>query len=501
MSLLKRLVGETGIYGVSSIFGRALNYLLVPLYTQVFAEGSYGIVSELYAYAGFLMVILLYRIETAFFRFGSQNEHKKTAYSTSLISILLSTIVFCAILLMFVPQLGELLKFREEHRLFLVFFVFIVGFDVLNEIPFAKLRLEGRAKRFAFIKLSNIFVNLGLNLFFLLLCPYLLDNASSTGLQNLIDRIYNPEFGIGYVFVSNLAASSVTTLLLLPDMLKASWVFDKALYKKMLGYALPLVIVGLAGIVNEMLDRVLLKQLLPYTLAENEAQLGVYSACYKLAMLLALFTQAFRYAAEPFFFNHAKNKKAPLLYAKIAKYFFIVGLIGFLAVTLYIDYFQLLLRRPGYREGLHIVPILLIANLFLGLYYNLSVWYKLTDKTIIATYISLGGAAITILLNIWWIPSIGYIGSAWATLICYASMCLVSYFIGRKHYSLPYEWPRFFLYLCFALVCYFGATMLDDRLSFSLIQRTIFNTAFILIFVGLVFFNEKKDLLKTLSIK
>ena len=501
MSLLKRLVGETGIYGLSSIVGRALNYLLVPLYTQVFAEGSYGIVSELYAYAGFLMVILLYRIETAFFRFGSQAEHRKNAFSTGLISILLTTIVFSAVLLLFIPQIAEMLKFREEHRLFLIFFVFIIGFDVLNEIPFAKLRLEGRAVRFASIKLSNIFINIGLNLFFLLLCPYLLEQSNNEAYLSFIEKIYHPEFGIGYVFVSNLVASAVTTLLLIPEMIKSSWIFDKALYRRMLNYALPLVIVGLAGIVNEMLDRVLLKQLLPYSLAENEAQLGIYSACYKLAMLLALFTQAFRYAAEPFFFNHAKNKQAPILYAKIAKYFFIAGLLGFLAVTLYIDYFQLLLRRPGYREGLHVVPILLIANLFLGLYYNLSVWYKLTDKTIMATYIAIGGAAITILLNIWWIPRIGYVGSAWATLICYASMCTVSYFLGKKYYSLPYEWIRFGLYFLLAIGGYYLAKMIESSFDLTLLVKTGINTLIILCFLTVTFMLEKKDLKATLLIK
>nr|MBS0038593.1 polysaccharide biosynthesis C-terminal domain-containing protein [Saprospiraceae bacterium] len=455
MALIKKLAGDTTVYGLSSVLGKVVNYLLVPLYTYVFAEGQYGIVSELYAYTAFVMVLLLYRMETAYFRFGADRENRQRVFNTGLSSIVLSTLLFAVVFMLLANPFGELIKLREVHQPLIKILVFIWAMDVLCEMPFARLRLEGKALRFAGIKLTNIGVNIGMNLFFLLLCPYLLQSESWSFLHGFIEPWYDPDFGIGYVFVANFIASLTALVLLIPQWSGFAFQFDTGLWKKMFWYSSPLIIAGLAGITNEMLDRVLLKHLLPFSLEENERQLGIYSACYKLAIFMALFTQAFRYAAEPFFFQNAKNAKAPELYAAIGKYFFVVGLVAFLVVTLYLDVFKHFLRREGYWEGLGVVPILLLANLFLGLYYNLSVWYKLTDKTIMASWIGLGGALITAVLNIWWIPIFGYTGSAWATFICYGIMCVASYYIGRNYFRLPYEWKNLFLYLFLALAVFF----------------------------------------------
>ncbi|TVR90193.1 MAG: polysaccharide biosynthesis protein [Saprospirales bacterium] len=502
MSLIKKLAGDTAVYGLSSVLGKVLNYLLVPLYTAVFAEGEYGIISELYAYTAFVMIILLYRMETAYFRFGAEKAGRGDAYNTALSSILLSTLLFSVAFFFLAGPFGEWIKLRPEHQPLLYFLVAIWAFDVLSEIPYARLRMEGRAWRFAGIKLTNIGLNIGLNLFFLLLCPAVMNSGDGSFLYGAISGWYDPDFGIGYVFVANLFASISAFLLLLPQFADFKPQIDRVLWNKMLVYSSPLIIAGLAGITNEMLDRVLLKHLLPYSLEENERQLGIYAACYKLAVFMALFTQAFRYAAEPFFFQNAKNTRAPDLYAAIGKYFVITGLLAFLVITLYLDVFQLLLRREGYREGLDVVPILLIANLFLGLYYNLSVWYKLTDKTLMATWLGLGGAAITIGLNIWWIPIFGYMGSAWATFICYGAMAAASYFIGRQYYRLPYDWRALGHYTIIALLIYFAydqflEQMIVDWTLASWLLRLLLLCGFVLF----VWMREKSNIRELLAVK
>ena len=501
MSLVKNIAGETAVYGLSSIIGRAVNFLLVPLYTFVLAESAYGNVSELYAYVGFLMVLMVYRFETAFFRFGTEKGKLESSYSTALSSLLGSTILITAGITLFAPELTALLKYSPEESIYIRFFAWVLFFDVLAEIPLARLRLENKAWRFAFVRLTNIALNIGFNLFFLLLCPWIAEGEGLSFLKSSVDSFHNPDFKVGYVFLSNLIASAVMLMLLIPELSKVRIGIDTKLWKKMIKYALPLVIVGLAGIANEMLDRILLKWLLPYDLETNEAQLGIYSACYKLAMLMALFTQAYRYAAEPFFFKHRKHGQSAELYGVIAKYFVIAGVLGFLVITLFIDYFQLFLRQPEYWTGIHVVPILLVANLMLGLYYNLSVWYKLSDKTMLAAYISSGGALITIVLNIWWIPLIGYLGSAWATLITYTVMTIASYFIGLRYYPLQIDWKRILLYVGLGA----GIFLVDQQLIATLTGSTaIINLIHLLeisMFILLTHLLEYKSLRYWLGVK
>lgn len=492
MSLLKKLAGETAIYGLSSIVGRLLNYLLVPLYTRLFLEGEYGIVTQLYAWVGFLMVIFIYRMDTAFFRFGTSAEEKEQIFSTSFWSVATSALGFSLLLIFFSNDIAQWFSFAPGQSIYIVFFGVVLAFDTLAEIPLAKLRLENRPKRFAAIRLAGIGLNLGLNLFFLVLCPWLLKNGIAT---HLINSIYDPTFGIGYIFLINLLASTLVLLLLTPEILTVKWTFSTQLWKNMFIYAAPLILASLAGIVNEMLDRELLIRLLPFDIETNRGEQGIYSACYKLAMMMSLFTQAFRYAAEPFFFANAKHKDAKVLYADVTKYFTIAGALAFLVIVFYLDILKYFIGE-NYWGGLVVVPILLMANLFLGLYYNVSIWYKLTDQTMKGGWIALGGAGITIVLNIWWIPIFGFIGSAWATLICYFSMTVACWIWGQKYFPVNYDLKRIVFYIMFPLSLFLLSLLSENYLTSNQFFVYIINTILILSFLFITWQLERKFLLK-----
>ncbi len=446
MSLFKRLASQTAIYGLSSIFGRLLNYLLVPIYTRVFLKAEYGVVNELYAYVGFLMIVFTYGMETAFFRYVKEKGNSSKVFSTAVISLLSSSLVLVTLFIGFSQPIANILQY-PNHSEYIIWFALVLGFDAVAAIPFANLRYEERPIRFAVIKLLNIFTNIGVVLFFVILAPKWADSS------NFVASIYNPDIRIGYIFIGNLAASSLTLLLLLPEFLKLKWEFDLQLWKRMFWYALPLMVAGFAGVANEMLDRILLKYLLPYDLIGNQAQIGIYGACYKLSILMTLFVQAFRYAAEPFFFAQSNQSNAKDTYAVVMRYFVAFGVLIFLGVMLFIDIFKIFIGED-FREGLPIVPILLLANLFLGMYYNLSIWYKLTDKTKIGAKIAVIGAGITLILNVLLIPSIGYMGSAWTTLACYITMVGISYLWSRKYYLIPYEIGCILQYLIVGIFLY-----------------------------------------------
>jgi len=428
---LKKLASQTAIYGLSSVVGRLLNYLLVPLYTRYFLPAEYGVVTELYAYVAFLVVMLTYGMETAFFRFSKKEESTKV-YSTTLISLLISSIVFIGLIFLNSSAISQWLGYIN-HPEYIQFFALIIGMDAVASISFAKLREQEKAMRFAFIRIVNIIVNIGLNLYFI---------------------VYQ-EYGIAYIFIANLAASVITLLMLLPEMISSSWVFDKKLWKKMMIYALPLLIAGLAGMTNETIDRILLKHLLSNTdMAASE--LGLYGAFYKLSIIMILFIQTFRFAAEPFFFAQEKEGNSRKIYADVMKYFTIIMAIIFLGVTIFYDVIKGFLGSEYHDErGFIVVSILLLANLFLGIYYNLSIWYKLTEKTKYGAYLSIFGAIITLSLNFTLIPVLGFIGCAWATLVCYFSMAVASYYLGKRHFSVPYQVKRIALYLFGMLCVYF----------------------------------------------
>lgn len=449
MGIIRKLASQTAIYGLSSIFGRFLNYLLVPLYTYYFSAAEYGVVAEFYAYAGFFSVLLLCGFDTGYFRFRDKElVGGDKAYATALWFILLINMGFFVLILAINPWLSNLLNY-SEHPEYVICFSLILILDAISSIPFARFRAENKAFRFASIKIIEILITVGLSLFFIKYCPKLYADKT----YPLITQYYDPAIGVGYIFIANLIASIFKFFMLVPQLLGLRWGFQPALFSRMLRYSLPMVVIGFAGIINEMLDRVLLKQLLPYDLATNMKMLGIYSACYKLSILMSLFIQAFRFAAEPFFFSYSDNTDARSIYAKVLRFFVIFCVFIFLLVTLFIDFFKYFVG-PEFRVGLDVVPVLLLANLFLGIYVNLSIWYKLTDHTLIGAFVALCGAALTVELNIWWIPRYGYMGSAWATLACYGGMAGASYLLGRIYYPVNYDVLRILAYIALGLGLY-----------------------------------------------
>lgn len=485
---LRILAKETAIYGLSSILGRFLSFLMTPLYTyQLHSQADYGIVSNLFAYIALFMIAFTYRMETAYFRFGSEEKgNAGYSFSTAALSVLGSTLLLGSLLMVFHRPLAGLLHLPDYTDL-VVLSIVILCLDALSEIPFAQLRLQSRPLRYAFIRLCGITLNILTTVFFLVLCPAILKSEGLAVLHPLIQKIYNPQYLIQYIFISNVLASGLTLLLLLPVYRRATWHFDKALWNRMLVYAAPLILVGFSYVINETFDRQIMTFLLPGTTRERFDQLGIYGANYKLAMLLSLFTQAFRYGAEPFFFKHKTAANARQLYADVALYFTIFLALGFLGVTLYIDIFKYFIDAK-FWSGLGVVPILLLANLMLGLYYNLSVWYRVNDLTRWGAYIALGGAAITIGLNIWWIPTIGYMGSAWATLICYAAMAAACYIFGQRFFPVPYAIPKILGYMIAALGLYALSQWLMPA---ALLWRLALNTLFLAAFLVLIYLGER----------
>ncbi len=492
MSLVKKLAGETAIYGVSSILSRLLNYVvLTPYLTRVFLPEEYGIVSDMYAYAALLMVLFTYRMETAFFRFASREDGISSTFSTSSISLIFTTILFVGSLLFFAQPVANFLEYPDQKD-YVIWFTFIIGFDALAAIPFAKLRLENRPIRFAVVKTLNIIVNIFFIFFFLEICPYLIEKG-----WNRLEVIYNSENRIAYVFIANFLGSLSVMLILLPEYFKIKLTFDKVLWKKMITYSLPLVIVGIAAVINQLINIPLLKEFLPYDLDTNLAKIGVFTACFKIAILMSLFIQAFNYAAEPFFFRHAQRDDSRLVYAQVGQAFAMVGSLVFLGIMSYIDIIQYFIGED-FREGLHVVPILLLAFLFLGLYYNFSIWFKLTDRTRIGAYISVVGAVITIVLNIILIPIIEYEGSAWAALACYTFMAFTSYFIGKRYYPIPYPIGKMLFYIGLAVGAYFAGESLKNMLNDNFWLIIFVNTIILIIYLAIIYFLEKRTIQKIL---
>ncbi|MGR8929141.1 MAG: polysaccharide biosynthesis protein [Gammaproteobacteria bacterium] len=487
MNPLRQLVTQTAIYGLSSILGRFLVYLLVPLYTYTFSAGEYGVVSEFYAYAGFFAVLLVFGLETGYFRFRQKSEYaSESVYASALSFLTIANLLFVAAIWYWQKPLAALLKYAD-HPEYLAWFSGILALDAVTALPFARLRAENRPWRFAGIRMAEIGITISLNLFFLLLCPRLISQWP----ESIITRIYEPQVGVGYIFLSNLLASGCKLLLLLPQFKAVPLNIDWTIFRPIARYSLPMVVIGFAGMINEMLDRAILKIMLPYDLATNLKMLGIYGACYKLSILMSLFVQAFRYAGEPFFFSYARRADAKKTYALVMQYFVIAGIFIFLLVTLFIDFFKYFIGAE-FRAGLDVVPILLLANLCLGIYVNLSVWYKLSDRTGLGAWVSLAGAGITVALNIWWIPLWGYVGSAWATLACYGFMVVTSWLLGKHYYPVPYPLAKIFGYFSIGL-----GLFLDQR---YLVVHLKLNTWFcaslaLLAYLVIVFMFDIKPLL------
>lgn len=493
MSILRKLAGQTAIYGLSSIVGRLLNYLLVPLYTRVFDTGEYGVVTQLFALAAFFNIVFTYGLETAYFRFFQTEKGDKKVYSTALISIIASSITLGLLIVAFSGPLSDLLRADgntdQNLALYISLFAGVLAFDAIVAIPFAKLRQENKATRFAFLRLVNIAVNIILNLFFLILCPKILQSGEGGA---WILQLYDPSFGIGYIFVSIFVASLITVLMLLPEIIKGGIIFDSLLWKRMLVYAFPLTIAGFAGMINETFDRILLPMLIEDK-SIAMSQLGIYGACYKLSILMTLFIQTFRYAAEPFFFNQSDKEQSREVYATVMHWFVIVCSFIFLCVMMYIDIVKLLIGKE-FREGLAVVPILLLANLCLGVFFNLSIWYKLTGKTSWGAWLAIFGAAITLIFNYLLIPVMGYMGAAWATLICYASMMIASYFGNQKYFPVPYRLKPLFAYVFLAILLFFLSEWIRASLNVEMFTILLINTLLTAIFIGSVLYFERRKI-------
>jgi O-antigen/teichoic acid export membrane protein len=499
---LRKLASETAIYGLSSILGRGLYFLLTPLYTDIFTTFESGIQTDVFALLSFLMVLATFRLDIAYFR-NYKSEDPSTLFATSFLTTAGIGMLLGGGLLFLSPWLGYVSGYPAYQWLFALAGGILL-FDAMVELPLAKLRMEQRPWRFAVVRLTGIGVNLGLNIFWLYLLPKW---------PNAPEWLATPFAGITYIFLANIIASAAVFLLLTPELKSMKWQIDFKLLKKLLVFSSPLVVVGFSYIINEMLDRKLLPILWPGGKLEGLELLGVYGQNYKLAMLLALFTQAFRYGAEPFFFRESGAVGAQENYARLARYFLIASLFGFLVVSLFLPVFsQTFLQDDSYRVGSDVVPILLLANLCLGMYYNFSVWYKVTDKTKMGAYISLGGATITIVLNILLIPKYGFYGCAWTTLTCYLTMMAASWWLGRKHYPIPYDLKAMWAYTILALVIFGAYWQLSPKLGTSVLDLAIsggsntiwlgnlgLGTAGLLLFAGAVWINERKQLRKLIT--
>jgi O-antigen/teichoic acid export membrane protein len=476
---IRKLISQTAVYGLSSIVGRLLNYLLVPLYTSVFTDPAhYGVVSELYAWVAFLIVILTFGMETAFFRFIQTSENKEQTYLNSLATVLGINAFLFAALLFFNNDIATIMLY-EGHNEYIILLGIIVCVDAISAIPLAKLRVEEKSMRFVSIQLTSILVNVGLNLFLML---YLFDPE-------------RPEEGVLFILLANLCASLVKPIMLYDSFNLSGLNINWREIKLMLFYAFPLVIGSFAGIINETIDRILLKQILYNpndisTLHAAESEVGIYSACYKLAMLITILLQAYRYAAEPFFFNQMKNQDRNVIYVKVMNLFVATVCFVFLFVSLNIDLFKHFIQNETYWAGLKVVPILLLANVFLGIYYNQSIWYKLSGKTQYGAYIALFGASLTIAVNILFIPQYGYMASAWATFLVYGLQMLISYFLGQKHYPIPYNLKKFFLYFGLALMLYFLGSFIQME---RYVVQFILQNFLILVYVLFVWKMEKSS--------
>lgn len=486
MKPLKDLAGQTVVYGLPSIVGRLLNYLLVPIYTRFFTPADYGVVGALYAYVSFLNIALTYGMETSLFNFSRLQEDKRKVFSTILTSVTITSLGFLVLITLFRSGIATLIKV-PDHPEYVICVAGILAADAISAIAFAKLRERNKARRFAVVKSINIALNIVLNIFLIVICPKILNHTDSP-FYGLVNSIYNPNIGIGYIFISNLIASLVTLIMLLPEMVKAGINFDSALWKKMMPYALPLLVAGFAGMINETMDRIFIPWLIPGK--EGMVQNGIYSACYKISIILTMFVQAYRYAAEPYFFSTAKNPDFKQTYATITKYFIILCLLIFLGTMLNISWIQRFVGE-NYRSGLKVVPILLLANLCLGVFYNLSIWYRLVSKTIYGSYLTIIGAIITIIINVIGIPIYGYMASAWATLICYATCMVLCYLWSIKHFPVKFELLRISGYFALSLTLYF----LSIYLSFSSILMTlIINNLLIVLFLAVILLIEKPSL-------
>lgn len=474
------------VYGLGSILPRVLNYLiLTTFYTHLFGFKPYGILSELYAYLTIVLVIIEFGMESGFFRFAKDKEAIRKAFSHATGFVVLLALLWMVFVYLFIDPISVSIDYHNNQN-YIIWMAWIVAIDSIAMVPFAKIRQDGKPRRFAILKLANVFINITLVIIFLVIFPWLKQ-------KNMVlpEWLYHPDLGVGYVFLANLMTSALMFVLLVPELRCFQWKLDTVFMGKLLKYSAPLVIVGLAGAINDSGDKIFVRMI-----TGDQAQVGIYAANYRIAVLMTIFIQMFRYAFEPFLFKVSKEKDSRETYALVMKYFVIAGLCLFLLTSLNIDIFKRLIDEK-YWQGLSVVPIVLLGNLFLGIYYNLSVWYKLKDLTRYAAIMACGGAFVTILLNWLLVPRIGYMGAAWATLACYTSMMVISYFWGRKVYPVPYQTGILLIWIILALVLYGIATIVKPENS---ILRVIWDGVLMMVFLGIVGLKEK-DMVRSIYLQ
>jgi O-antigen/teichoic acid export membrane protein len=481
LSSIKKLAGETVWYGATSIFAKFFVQLLTPYLTAKFrGTPEFGQMNLVYSATPFISIAVLFGLDYAYFRYFSKKEVRSDdLYSTLLISLICSTTVITTLLILFHTPIARALDVGN-HPFYIILSALIIAFDALSALPFARLRLEGRPRKYAFVRVSGIFVYVGLVFFFLSVCPRLL----KTHPNSIIALIYQPRNGyVGYVLLANVIQNAFQLLLLSPLIKVKRWAFNVPLWRELMIYSLPLTIAGVGGMINETFDRIMLEWRLPHTNDYATYQVGIYSACYRLSLLVTVFVQAFRMGAEPFFFRQSSEESAQRTYARVMKFFVILVCGIFLFVMVYLDVLKLFVQDPSMYVGLKVVPILLFANIFLGVYYNLSIWYKISVSTRPGAYITLIGAGITLIVNYAFIPAFGFMASAWATFLCYCSMMVISFVWGQKVYPVPYAWKKLIAYMVIVLLLYFvylGLATLWSNLAFHLIVGTVLLAAYAL---------------------
>lgn len=483
MKEVRKLAGQTLIYGFGTIVPRFLNYgILTFFYTRLFDKAEYGVITELYAWMVLLLIILTYGMETGFFRFAQNKDEYEKVYSTSLISLIVSSVSFVVLVFIFIDPFSALLNYNNNQD-YIKMFAGIVAIDAVCAIPFARLRKENKPVVFSIIKILNVVLTIGVVLFLLKIAPEIYKNSNGW-----FRRVYNPDYGVGYVFLANLIGSAATLLMLLPFIFSSKMIFSWSVWKRMLIYSVPLLIAGLSGSISDTLDKVLLRRMIGPDLGLQTV--GVYGAGYKIAVLMSLFIQMFRFAAEPFFFERAKQDDAKETYAYVMKYFVILMLLIYLFINLYISVIQFVVG-PGFREAMVVVPIISMAYLLYGIFLNHSIWYKLNDLTRYGIYITLIGAIITVFINVLFIPVYGYMASAWAHIASYGAMIIMSFVFAEKHYKVNYNMIKLIPYFLFAT----GVVIFALLFSYPNIWiELIINTLFIIMFI---MYAQRKDKILT----
>jgi O-antigen/teichoic acid export membrane protein len=488
LSGIKKLAGQTLWYGVSTIVSRLLNYLLVPYLTQKLNAAQFGEYTLVYSVIPFLTVIFSYGMETAYFRFAQKKEYHSSLYNTASVSLISSTVLFTGIMLLFNTSIARLIGIKE-HPEYITWSVLIIALDTLCVVPLSKLRQENRPIKFAMIRIANVLVNISVTYFLISVCPRLIARNPNS----IVQLFYRENMSVGFLVIANLVASVFTLLLLWKEFASFKWQFNKPLWKEMIVYTLPLLIVGFGGVINETFDRIMLQWWAPVAgEAGKHAVVGTYGACYKLSILITLFIQAFRMGAEPFFFKQASGENTQRVYARVMKFFVITICTMFLVVALFLDIWKYFIRNEAMWAGLKVVPILLLAKMFLGIYYNLSIWYKLTNKTMIGAWITIAGAIITLAINYFFIPLYSYAACAWATFFCYGSMMLLSFVWGQKHYYVPYAWKKLLAYMVIVVLLFFihkGIHSFYSSEMVSILSGLVLLTAFLLFILKI----EKKE--------